>query len=57
MPKPWQINAMIDTVYQKIDIVISNDIKSSKSLLYQLISFIKEEAIILVLPTIVFIIE
>ncbi len=54
MPKPWQVNAIIDTVYKKKDVVISAVTGSDKSLPYQLIPLIKEGAIVLVvLPTIV----
>ncbi len=54
MPKPWHVSAMIDTVYKKKDVVISAGTGSGKSLPYQLIPLIKEEAIVLVvLPTIV----
>ncbi len=53
MPKPWQVNAMIDTVYKKKDVIISAGTGSGKSLPYQLIPLIKEGAIVLVvLPTI-----
>ncbi len=53
MPKPWQVSAIIDTIYKKKDVVISAITGSGKSLLYQLISLIKEKAIVLVvLPTI-----
>ncbi len=53
MSKPWQVTAMIDTVYKKKDVVLSAGTGSGKSLPYQLISLIKEKAIVLVvLPTI-----
>ncbi len=53
IPKPWQVNAMIDMVYKRKDVVISAGTRSGKSLPYQLIPLIKEEAIVLVvLPTI-----
>ncbi len=53
MLKPWQFSVMINTVYKKKDVVISAGTRSGKSLPYQLIPFIKEEAIVLVvLPTI-----
>ncbi len=34
MPKPWQVNAMIDTVYKKKDVVILAGTGSGKSLSY-----------------------
>ena len=53
MPKPWQVSAMINIIYNKKDIVISTYTDSSKSLSYQLISPIKDGVIVLiVLPTI-----
>ena len=51
--KPWQINIMINTVYKKKDIIISAGIRSSKSLPYQLIPFIKAKAIVLVVLPII----
>lgn len=53
MPKPWQIDVMINTIYEKKDIVVSAGTGSGKSLPYTLISLIKPSAIVLVLsPTI-----
>lgn len=58
MPKLWQVNVIIDTIYKKKDIVISASTRSGKSLPYQLISLMKEGAIVfVVLPTIVLIIN
>ena len=52
-PKPWQISVMIDAVYTLKDVVVSAGTGSGKSLPYQLIPLIKENAIVLViLPTI-----
>ena len=34
MPKPWQVNVIIDEIYKKKDVVILAGIRSSKSLLY-----------------------
>lgn len=34
MPKLWQVNAIIDTIYKKKNIVISADTKSDKHLSY-----------------------
>ncbi len=54
MLKPWQVSAIINTVYKKKDVVISASTRSGKSPLYQLIRLIKEKTIILVvLPIIV----
>ncbi len=39
---------MIDTIYKKKDVVISASTRAGKSLPYQLISLIKERAIVLV---------
>ena len=54
MSKLWQVNAMIDMVYKKKDIVISASTRFGKNLPYQLIPLIKEGAIVfVVLPTII----
>ena len=53
VPKSWQISVMLDVVYTRKDVVVSAGTGSGKSLPYQLIPFIKEDAIVLViLPTI-----
>lgn len=53
MPKYWQVNAMIDMIYNKKDIIILAGIRFNKSLPYQLILLIKDGAIVLiVLPNI-----
>ena len=53
MPKPWQVNVMINTIYEYKDIVVSAGTGSGKSLPYTLILLIKPGAIVLVLsPTI-----
>lgn len=49
MPKPWQVNIIIDIIYKKNNIIILADKKSEKSLLYQLIPFIREEVIVWVI--------
>lgn len=50
------MNVIIDTVYKKKHSIILADIRSGKSLLYQLISLIQKEAIVsIVLPTIILI--
>lgn len=51
-PKPWQVSVMIDAIHDKRDIVVSAGTRSGKSLHYQLITLIKNSAIMLVLlPT------
>lgn len=56
MPRPWQISAMINSIYNKKNVVISASKGSDKSLPYQLISLIKDGAMVLVvLPTIILI--
>lgn len=56
MFKPWQVNAIIDIVYKKKNVVILAGIRSSKSLPYQLILLIREKVIVfMVLPTILLI--
>ena len=58
IPKSWQVSVMINMIHNKKDIVISTGIGSGKSLFYQLIFFIKDGAIVLiVLPTIALIID
>ena len=53
MPKLWQVNIIINTVYEQKDIVVSAGTGSGKSLSYTLILLIKSAAIVLVLlPTI-----
>lgn len=53
IPKPWQVNVIVDTIYDKKNVVISASTGSGKSLPYQLIPLIKEGAIVLVVfPTI-----
>lgn len=53
MLKPWQVSAMINMIYNKKDIVISADTRFDNSLLYQLISLIRDKVIVLVVsPTI-----
>ena len=53
MPKPWQVDVIINTVYEQKDIVVSAGTGSGKSLPYTLIPLIKPAAIVLVLsPTI-----
>lgn len=55
MPKPWQVSAMIDTIHEKKNVIISTSTRYGKSPSYQLISFIKVETIVLmILPTTVF---
>lgn len=46
--KSWQVSAIIYMIYNKKDVDISVGTGSSKSLSYQLISFIEDEAIVLV---------
>lgn len=48
IPKSWQVSAIIEMIYNKKDIVISDSTSSSKNLFYQLISLIKDGAIVLV---------
>ena len=48
-PKLWQISVMINAVYTFKDVVVSAGTGSGKSLPYQLIPLIKENAIVLVI--------
>ena len=53
VPKPWQVSVMLDAVYTQKDVVVLAGTGSGRSLPYQFIPFIKENAIVLViLPTI-----
>ena len=53
VPKPWQVDAMINVIHEKKDVVVSAGTGSGKSLPYTLIPLIKPSAIVLVLsPTI-----
>lgn len=55
IPKPWQVNAIIDIIYKKKDVIILTGIGCGKSLPYQLISLIKESVIVFeIFPTIAF---
>lgn len=49
MPKPWQVSIIIDMIHKKKKVVILAGIRSGKSLPYQLISFIREKAIVFVI--------
>lgn len=53
--KLWQVNVIVDIMYNKKDIVILTSTRFDKIPLYQLIFFIKDRVILLmVLPTIAF---
>ena len=49
MPKLWQVSVMSNIIYKKKDVVVSVGTGSGKSLLYQLLPFIKKNAIVLVI--------
>lgn len=51
IPKPWQVSIMLNTVYEKKDIVVSVGTRSGKSLPYQLIFLVKEGAIMLIVSS------